>query len=696
MADNSWLKAYTPVDETPATAQQVQPTSTEDHSWLSAYTPVDPPAPASESADDDPRKKFAQDAINQFPTEKEQFDRDQAARGDRSLLGKVGDFFTGADRETARSKNLPELSGLLQNQGTWDNVKTTAALAITPNDDEAAKILKSANPNLTFDRDAAGNLIGFDPTTGAQALVNAPGASLLDGLQTATGLAAYTPAGGAASVVGGGVLKQAAALGVASAGTEAALQGAQAAAGGEFNPEDVAISGVAGAAAPLLLGGAGAAADATRKLARAAGGTPGSEAPIVRAAEQANIPLFTSDIAPPTTAAGQLAQRAGERIPFAGTGSLRAGQQQARTEAVENLGNQYAPPAASDIVDSLKQQTSLIKRAAGNRIGAFSTTLDAAGPAPYAKTTAAIDGAIASLSRPGVMSSPEAIRELEQLRNTLGSATQSYSTLKENRTAFNEIVKGYDSPLRSQLPSRAKGLLTSVQRALTEDMDTFARANLTSRDVARLNNANAVYAEEAQKLTNTRLKNVLDKGDLTPEVAQNLLFSRKPSEVKMLYDSLGLRGRQAARATIIQRAMRDANVTGDLSPDRFLNSINKLESQVGVFFKGEARQQVLGLREVLNATRRAGRTGITATGQEATVPLTAAAAASALGSFGATVFTGGTVGAIARIYESAPMRNALIRIGRAPNSSASKQLALRLAQELNSGLQNAIPDVGPE
>ena len=683
---------------TPASAS-ASPTTPMAAPWDS--DPIVQPAPQSASAPvqaestpvaADPRQKLAQDAINQFPTEQEKFDQDQAARGDRSLLGRVGDFFTGADRQTERSKNLPELSSLLQNQGTWDNIKTTAALAITPNNDEAAQILKTANPNLTFDKDAAGNLIAYDPTTGAQALVNSPGASLLDGLQAATGALAYAPAGGVASAVGGGVLKQAAVGGAASAATEAAIQAGQAAAGGEFNPEDVALSGVVGAAAPLIGGGIGAAADSTKRLAGAARQTPGSEDAIVKAAARENIPLLTSDVAPPTTAAGQLAQRTGERIPYAGTGALRANQQQARTAAVENLGAQYAPPAPTEIIDSLKRNASILKRAAGSRIGAYNATLDAAGAAPYTNTLASIDSAITALSKPGVTGSPDAVRELEQLRNTLNSAPQSFSTLRENRTAFNEVVKGYDSPLRSQLPSRAKSLLSGVQSSLSKDMDDFASANLSAKDFTRLKDANAIYADEAQKLTKTRLKTVLDKGDLTPEVAENLLFSRKPSEVQLLYNSLGMKGRQAARATIVQRALRDANVTGEVSPDRFLNSISKMEAQTGIFFKGDARSQILGLKEVLNATRRAGRTGITSTGQEATIPLVTAATASALGSFGATLAAGGAVGALARIYESAPIRNAFIRIGKAPNSKASKDAALRLARELNAGIQQTLPD----
>lgn len=659
-------------------------------SAVPSATPQPAPAPLEQSAETaqvDPRQKFAQDAINKFPTETEQYQQDTQARGDRGVLGAVSDFFTGDDRKTARSQNLPELSGLLQDADPLTRAKTTAALAITPSNEEDAQILKSANPNLTFDRDAAGNLIAFDTKTGEQALVNAPGASTLDALQGATGLLEYAPAGRAAAAVGGGLLKQAATLGAASAATETAVQGAQALAGGEFNPEDIAASGVLGAATPLLGGLVGSAADGVKRLVGAVRGAPGSAAPLVQAAEDAKIPLLTSDVFPPDTPIGELAQRAGERIPYAGTGAVRAEQQDARTAAVENLGAQYAPPSQNDIIDSLKSQASLVKQGAGRAIGTYGRIVDAAGPAAFGDTSAAIDSAITKLSRPGVVGSPEAVDALQRFKATLGEATQNYSSLRENRTAYEEILNSVDAAGRSQFPSSTKATMLGVWSALTNDMDTAASGVLNPSQLAKLNTANAVYSEEAKKLTKSRLKNILDKGDLTPEAAEQLLFNKDRGQVSLLYDTLGVTGRRAAKATIIQKALKDARITGEVSPERFLSSINKLQTQTGIFFKGDSAKQIEGLRQVLIATRRAAKTGITSTGQESSVPVAAAAVGSALGSFGATVALGASVGGIARVYESPLVRNALIRLGNAPKSEASKQLALHLARELNAGLQ---------
>jgi len=115
-----------------------------------------------------------------------------------------------------------------------------------------------------------------------------------------------------------------------------------------------------------------------------------------------------------------------------------------------------------------------------------------------------------------------------------------------------------------------------------------------------------------------------------------------------------------------------------------------MEAQTGILFKGEQRKQLEGLKQVLAATKRAGEAGVqTATGQQLYAPVGAAAAGSLIGDFGATLAGGATVGALARAYESPVIRNAMIRIGSAPKSEASKRLALQIARQLNAGAQSA-------
>ena len=657
----------------------------------------------------DPRQAIAEQAMQRAAQggEPTQDDIAQASQRESALreqvndqrgtLQKVSDVFTGADRQTPEAMALPELDGLLQDQGVGEALTTAGLQLITPNDDEMAKILKARNPNLEFSRDEAGNLIGTDPTTGARALVNAPGVSLPDIGQLAAGALAFTPLGKLAQVVGGGIAAQAATLGLGSAATQAVLEGAQAAGGGDFNAEDVAISGALGAAAPIAAGAIGSVVDTAKRGIQALRSAPGGQSEIVQAAKQANIPLMTTDVAQPETFIGKSAQTLGERIPLAGTGGARATQQEARKAAVQALGADYPAPQSSVIIDSLMAQKSKIKQAAGQRYNELVPKVDQLGAIQYTKTQQAIDDALADLTKPGVVSSKEAVQELQQFSDTLKSAPQTYSSLKENRTALRDVVSSYDAQGRSQLPTRAKALLNRVYGSLSADMDDAARGALSPRDFGRLKEANAIYASEAERLTKTRLKNVLDKGELTPEVAENLLFSSKRSEVKSLYDSLNSSGRDAVRATIVQRAINKAGGLDDVSPDKFLNELRRLESQTGVAFKGDQRKQVEGLKQVLAATKRAGQAGVqTASGQQLYAPVGAAAAGSLIGDFGTTMAAGATAGALARIYESPVMRNALIRIGSAPKSQMAKQMALTMARELNAGVQSGRAQVTGE
>lgn len=655
-------------------------------SQASAPQSAQPVAPTGPDPDVPQIGSDGQPIINQPPQ--------QQQPADPGLMDKLGAMVTGSDRQTRATRELPELqnSGLLHGLdiSPEKSAAVSAALVTMTDPQEIAQTLKSLSPQIGIQQDEKGNLIAANNATGVRTVINKPGFTGMDALQ-AIGLgAAFAPTGGAASAVGGGILKQALTAGALSAGTQAAIEGGQAAAGGNFDTGEIAASGALGAALPLAGGAVGSVVDAAKRGVGALRSAPAAQSELVQAAKAADIPLMTSDIAQPSTFIGKSGQVIGERIPIAGTGGLRATQQEARKAAIQELGDKYPTPNPSQIIDSLKAQKSKIKQGAGQTYNELLPQVDALGPTPYTKTSQAIDNAISELSKPGVVSSKEAVQELQQFKDTLGSADQTYSTLKENRTALREAVNSYDNQGRSQLPSRAKALMNQVYSAISNDMDEAATNALNPRDLARLKGADSIYRSEAEKLTKTRLKNVLDKGDLTPEVAESLLFSSKPSEVKNLYSSLGQSGQDAARATIIQRALTKAGGLEDPSPEKFISELRRMQSQIGVVFEGDQRQQLLGLQKVLEATKRAGQAGVqTATGQQLYAPVAGAVVGSLVGDLGTTLALGASVGAIARAYESPVVRNAMIRIGQSPKSEASKRLALQLARQLNAGVQAA-------
>jgi hypothetical protein len=171
--------------------------------------------------------------------------------------------------------------------------------------------------------------------------------------------------------------------------------------------------------------------------------------------------------------------------------------------------------------------------------------------------------------------------------------------LSNLRSQFRQDVKGE----RLVMPNRSDAAIQRVYRAMTGDIDSSIGQNLGNDTLRRYKQANAVYADEASKLQNTRLKNVLMKGDLTPEVVNNMLFSKNKSEVQNLYNSVGQIGRAQMRNGIIGKAMEKSGG----SPDQFLRQVNMMSNQTGIAFKGRDAAYLKGLKNYLESTKRAGQ-----------------------------------------------------------------------------------------
>lgn len=212
---------------------------------------------------EDPRAARAMAAMDQYPL-------GQPSQEEPGMLDKIGSMITGSDRETRATQELPELqnSGLLAGLDIPPAKRAgiIAALMTMTDPAEIAQALKSLSPDIGIQQDEKGNLIAANNATGARAVLNKPGASGMDALQATALGAAFAPTGRAASLVGGGIAKQAATLGATSAATQAAIEGGQALAGGEFNPDEVALAAGIGGAMPVAGAAIGAGVNAAKRV----------------------------------------------------------------------------------------------------------------------------------------------------------------------------------------------------------------------------------------------------------------------------------------------------------------------------------------------------------------------------------------------------------------------------------------------
>lgn len=546
------------------------------------------------------------------------------------------------------------------NDASLPAFKAGLGFLLADDDASAAQIIKQQFGDDAQIRSVGGKQVVTLPS--GDYVLNQEGFSATDVARGLAKFLQFSPAGRASTIAG-------------SVGANALTQGAgdlveQALGGEDIQAEDSLIAGALGGA---FKAGENVIGNVYRYLR----GTPASD--VVEQGAKQGVPVMTSDVLPPTTFAGKMAQQTAEKIPLAGTGAAREIQQDFRNQAVQEVADKYGTFSYKAILDSMKAQQGRVKGAAGRTLEATGNKLDEVGEMPLTNTRDIIEQVKTELGKEGVIRSEGAIDDLSKLVNAFDEAPQTFTSLKENRTAFRDIIAGADKAERSQLPSRAKALLQQVNKAMSDDMESFAKTNLTPKEFASWKKANKIYADQAETLKKSKLKNVLDKGDVTPESVKQLIMSKNPSELKLAYNSMTQSGKRNARAAIVSNIVDNVSKrAGGMTPNAFATEMKKFQPQINTFFKGQERKQLEGLQRLLDATRRAQDAAVTTpTGQQVLGAGTLAAAATDLG---ATVLTGGTVGGIARLYESAPVRDALLRLASVPKGSTQFEQALLDAQ----------------
>lgn len=429
-----------------------------------------------------------------------------------------------------------------------------------------------------------------------------------------------------------------------------------------------------------------------------AGGVAGAQAMLPRRAPvpglaqttqeatQRGIPVMTSDVMPPETFMSRTAQQMGERIPLVGTGPMRASQQEARVSAVRDLLRQYGAADAAGVSDDIMRDLATKRSADLNKYTGMKSEvinrLDAL-PVPTPNAIDAIDKEVVRLRNLQSAQYKPVIDVLEDWRVALQGLNQQGQNLPNIELLRKQFGEAFKAPELSSIRTTGEKSLAAIYGPLKQDMEDFITANGQRRDVTKWKLADKRLAEMAGELQMNTLKSVLRSGNATPEDVNKLLFSQKPSEIRQLYSDLTPAGRANARTAILSRAAQKAEFEDEagtrmFSPERFNAELKRLRPQVGVFFQGSDLDQVMGLSRALNLTRRAGQAGVsTPTGQQAVPFIAGGMLVDLLGTQGAALASAGGVGLLARVYESAPVRNLMIRLGKVAPGSAEEASALK-------------------
>lgn len=385
----------------------------------------------------------------------------------------------------------------------------------------------------------------------------------------------------------------------------------------------------------------------------------------VAAAERLGIPVMRSDVKPPSTAIGKVAQRVGEGIPVAGTAGMRAKQFKARAAAVADFVQEYVGdtilPAIDNVTSAMLEKRSAdLKRFTGMKT-AVVEKLKENGVVPVPKATAEIDKQIANLKAQRLGELNPVIAKLEDFKRSL--ADQPLDVLEKNRKA---VGSAFADPGLASIRDAGEKALSAIYGPLRDDISAFIKGAGGASEAAKWQRANAQLSEMAGQLKDGALKRTLTKGEATPETVRSMLFSQKPSDVRRLAENLPENGKAAARTAIVQEAIAKSGGIENISVERFVNALDRLNSQIGVFFKGEDLEAASGLVRALKLTEQAAKAGAAPLTGVQNVPTGVALLVSSLtgGSLTGSVAALGTIGTIARIYESTGVKTALRRLGK--------------------------------
>lgn len=404
----------------------------------------------------------------------------------------------------------------------------------------------------------------------------------------------------------------------------------------------------------------------------------------IRAKEkQFGIPLMTSDVFTPETRLQRFMQEQGEII----TSGKRNEQQQKRLKSVENLLGVYSVSDSArfepEIIGSLKNSVDTFKRKMGEQYDNSSAKLDELGDFELTETKKLADEIIKREETKGTLADTALIKQMQNLQD---SPDMPFLLVKDIRSKIGADMQAIErgAPVQG---SNDLAKLKRIYSTISKDMGTFAFN--TDENLAKLwKEADAEYsAFTSMAKDKSAFKNAVKKGEATPEIVNNLLFSNKLSDVKFLANNLDEAGKSAAKGQVLQRVLQKStnNTSGEINPNAFARELRKNRNQVSSMFNKQERQAIEDLRSILVQTGRAQEASAAApTGRQLLLPFLGAASIGALGGDAASI--GAIMPTITQaVIETPAIRNLLVK----RKAAKTARERFRIDKEIEAELQAA-------
>lgn len=393
---------------------------------------------------------------------------------------------------------------------------------------------------------------------------------------------------------------------------------------------------------------------------------------VVKEGERAGVRVMTSDVKPPKTRLGKLARNMGDSIPLAGTAGPRAKQQVERSDAVRKLMEDFgADKTAVEAVsaDLVKTRGTAISKLTEAKKSVIEN-IKGAVPAP--KAIAEIDKQVAKLKGIDGTAFKPVVDRLEGFKKAL----QSGKTLEQVEGQRRLLGDLFSDTTLASIKGDGQKAINAIYNPLKEDMGAFIEATAGPAAKAKWAGANERLSAMAGELDASAFKNLLNKAETTPESAAKIIFGKTPSDMRRLYGSLSDKGRAKAQSAILFQAAEKSTTNDIISPQMFAKAMEAMSDATGVFFSPADKARIEGMTRLIKSTQHASDAAANPLTGAQNTPLVAGVTIGQI--FGTAALPATAMaGLLARAYESKPVRDAFLRLGRTKPNSPQEKIAVR-------------------
>ena len=404
---------------------------------------------------------------------------------------------------------------------------------------------------------------------------------------------------------------------------------------------------------------------------------------IVNRGKDLGVDVLTSDVFKPESALGKLGQMVTERAPM-GTHAMRTEQLAQKKQMVDNFITEVGANVPEDIKpalveDILKKRQGMFDRYASMKREIFDN-LKSKGSVPIPKLKQVIEDEIQIAEQHNLGAYKT---ELQNLLDQAQSATQpagkgqvvqaDATYLDKVRALFGEKLKAQDFENIREHINKSKN---KIYGAFNEDLGNFIESNGNPNDYKKWKAVNKKISGMIAEEQMASFKRVLSQAKVQPEVVKTMITTQDTSVARQLYKSASPNGKKLIRAAVMQDIVSKANGLENLTADKFVKEVQKRGRAIDVYFDSKNREVLKSMVQLTKDTMRAEKSS-TYTPIGVAMPLFGANILNSAfgGGVAGTVAASGavsTVGLLARVFESKPTRDLLIRIQHLRNNRQIK------------------------